>query len=249
VASSFSRSHELAVPALTLVFAYYENPGMLEFQWEQMAQYPEEIRSAIEVIVVDDASPTHPAYSVPRPKELPAASIFRIDHDVRWNQDAARNIGAHEAQGQWLLLTDIDHVVPPESLRTLISLPRDEKNFYSLGRTKFFGSHPQKPHPNSYLMTKSLYWSIGGHDEDYAGIYGKDFLFRKRAMKKAQEVHLPDVVLARVGSTAVKDAGTTTISRRNTRWKQAWGYLLEGLKALRLWRGVQTLSHPYRRVL
>lgn len=247
--SSTSSAQGSAVPELTLVFAYYENPGMLEFQWEQMAQYPAAIKEAIEVIVVDDASPRHPAHEVPRPEGLPPVSLFRIDHDVRWNQDAARNIGAYEARSPWLLLTDIDHVVPAESLQAIVERARDEKHFYSFARTKFFGSHPQEPHPNSYLMTKSLYWSIGGHDEDFAGIYGKDFLFRKRAMKKAREVFLPDVVLARVGSTAIQDAGTTTIPRTNSRQQQVWGYLLEGLKALRLWRGVQALSHPYRRML
>lgn len=249
MSSASSHPQESTSPAVALVFAYYENPGMLEFQWEQMAKYPEEIKAAIEVIVVDDASQRHPAHEVVRPSELPSVSIFRIDQDVRWNQDAARNIGAHEARSPWLLLTDIDHVVPANSLRALIGVARDEKNIYSLGRTKFFGTHPQEPHPNSYLMTKNMYWSIGGHDEDFAGLYGKDFLFRKRAMKIAREVHLPDVVLARVGTTAIKDAGTTTIARTNTRWQQIWGYLLEGLKALRLWRGVQTLKHPYRRML
>ena len=80
-------------------------------------------------------------------------------------------------------------------------------------------------------------------------MYGKDFLFRKRALRRSNEVHLPDIVLARVGTTAVKDAGTTTITRENTMLRRVWGYLLEWLKAIKLWRGVQTLSYPYEKVL
>jgi len=237
------------VPQLSIVFAYYENPTMLEFQWQEITAYPEPLKSLIEIVVVDDGSPRYPAAEVPRPEGLPSVSVFRVNQDIRWNQDAARNIGAHEAGAPWLLLTDIDHVVPPESLDQILSEDRSPASFYTLGRIKFYGGHHSDTHPNSYLMTKELYWHIGGHDEDFAGVYGKDFLFRKRARRRAIEEHLPDIVLARVGSTAVKDAGTTSIPRENTLRQRVWGYLLEWLKHIRLWRGVQTLSHPYTKVL
>ena len=232
-----------------MVFAYYDNPNMLELQWREIACYPAEIKAELEVIVVDDGSPQFPAVDVPRPSGLPALSIFRVSKDIRWNQDAARNVGAHEARAPWLLVTDIDHVVPASSLVAILEGERSDQSFYTLGRVKFYGGEARESHPNSYLMTKKLYWDIGGHDEDYAGVYGKDFLFRKRALRRSSEVHLPHVVLARVGTTAVKDAGTTTITRRNTLLRRVWGYLLEWLKAMKLWRGVQTLSYPYEKVL
>ena len=238
-----------ARPALSIVFAYYENPAMLAFQWKEIAGYSAELKAVIEIIVVDDGSPVNPAADVPRPNNLPRTSIFRIREDFAWNQDAARNIGAHEAQARVLLLTDIDHVVPHESVRSILAREIPHGEFFGLGRIKYFGKHRSEPHPNSYLLTKKTYWDIGGHDEDFAGIYGKDFLFRKRASRAAREQHLDNIVLARVGSTAVKDAGTRTIPRANTVPKRVWGYLLEWLKKLRLWRGVQTLQHPYDRVV
>ena len=238
-----------AIPGLTLVFAYYENPQMLELQWREIASYPTEIKSELEVIVVDDGSPRFPAVDVPRPRGLPGLSIFRVSKDIRWNQDAARNIGAHEARAPWLLVTDVDHAVPASSLVAILGEKRSEHSFYTLGRIKFYAGGARESHPNSYLMTKKLYWDIGGHDEDFAGVYGKDFLFRKRALRRSSEVHLPDIVLARVGTAAVKDAGTTTITRENTLLRRVWGYLLEWLKAIKLWRGVQTLSCPYEKVL
>jgi len=232
-----------------VVFAYYDNPNMLELQWREIASYPAEIRDELEIIVVDDGSPTFPAKDVPRPQGLPQVAIYRITEDIRWNQDAARNIGAYEARAPWLLLTDIDHVVPASSLVTILEGERSEQSFYTLGRIKFYGGEARESHPNSYLMTKKLYWDIGGHDEDYAGVYGKDFLFRKRALRGSTEVHLPEIVLARVGTAALKDAGTTTITRKNRLFRRVWGYLLEWLKAMKLWRGVQTLSYPYEKVL
>lgn len=236
-------------PEITIVFAYYDNPSMLEFQWQQIAGYSKAVRDRIEVIVVDDASPITPAASVARTQSLPQHRIYRIAKDIPWNQDAARNIGAHEASSPWLLLTDIDHVVPEETLRGLLDLEKDPAVFYTLGRTKFFSDDVREPHPNSYVMTRDMYWKIGGHDEDYAGIYGKDYLFRKRALKKTREVHLSHLRLARVGTSNIPDAGTMTITRRNTRLATLRGYVMQGLKALRLMRGVQTLKAEYARVV
>jgi cellulose synthase/poly-beta-1,6-N-acetylglucosamine synthase-like glycosyltransferase len=236
-------------PLISLVFAYYENPSMLALQWKEIAKYPASLKRKIEVIVVDDGSPTRPASEVDRPRNLPSHSIFRIDRDVRWNQDAARNIGAHEARSPWLLLTDMDHVVPQDTLAQLAGMDKNSSVFYTFSRIKFPTRDEREPHPNSYFMTKELYWAIGGHDEDFAGIYGKDFLFRKRAHRHTNEVVLQGAPIARVGSTMVSDAGTRTISRRNSVGQRVWGYLLPGLKALKLWRGVQTLTETYSRVV
>lgn len=241
--------NKAAIPELTVVFAYYDNPSMLALQWEQFAALPVALRRRIEVIVVDDASPISPAVGVTRPQGLPAASIYRISVDTPWNQDAARNIGAFEAASPWVLLTDIDHVIPEQTLKHVLSVPLDSGTFYTFGRVKFDSGQVRDPHPNSYLMTKQMYWEIGGHDEDYSGIYGKDYLFRKRALAHASELTLSDYPLARVGSTLVPDAGTTTISRRNTRGATIRGYVFQILKALRLMRGPQALGHPYQRVL
>ena len=247
--SSESVAPKEHTPLISLVFAYYENPSMLELQWKEIDEYPESVKEKLEVLIVDDGSPSRPAVDVFRPQNLPRHSIFSINRDLRWNQDAARNIGAHEAQSPWLLLTDIDHVVPGETLRSLIGMEKDPSVFYTFSRIKFATGEEREPHPNSYFMSKELYWAIGGHDEDYAGIYGKDFLFRKRAQRHTNEVVLQNTPLARVGSTLVGDAGTRTISRKNTLRQRVWGYVLPSLKALRLWRGVQTLAESYRRVV
>lgn len=235
-------------PLVSLIFAYYENPEMLELQWQEIARYPSTIKDSLEIIVVDDGSPSWPAAEVTRPPGLPRHAIFRLDRDVRWNQDAARNIGAHEAQSPWLLLTDIDHVVPAATLAVVLDKDKDRSLVYSFPRVKFESGEEREPHPNSYLMTKELYWAIGGHDEDYKGIYGKDFLFRQRVLRFTREVPLEGAPLARVGSMTVADAGSRTISRDNTPFQRLWGYILPVLKTLRLWRGVQTLTESYQRV-
>jgi len=236
-------------PLISLVFAYYENPSMLQLQLKEIAAYPASVKQILEVVVVDDCSPTHPAADVKRPHNLPRYSIFRLDRDIPWNQDAARNIGAYEARSPWLLLTDIDHLVPATTIENLIEMDRDASVFYTFSRVKFARNDPQDSHPNSYFMAKDLYWEIGGHDEDFAGIYGKDYLFRRRALHRATEIRLDESPLARVGSVTVEDAGTRTISRKNSPWQSVRGYLLEWLKALNLGWEIKTLSETYRRVL
>ena len=238
-----------ATPSVSLVFAYYENPEMLELQWREISRYSARVKTLLEVIVVDDGSPDNPAGEVTRPRGLPQHSIFRLDRDVRWNQDAARNIGAYEGQAPWLLLTDIDHVVPEETLTTVLSRKLDPEVVYSFPRIKFESGDDRESHPNSYFMAKSLYWDIGGHDEDYKGIYGKDFLFRKRALRHAPEVLVEGAPLARVGKMTVRDSASRTIKRTNTLRQRVWGYVLEWLKSMRLWRGVQTLTESYHRVI
>jgi len=246
---SQSRSLKLESPLISVVFAYYENPSMLKLQWDAIAQFPQAVKNVIEIVVVDDGSPSHPAGEVARGDTLPSHSIFRIGRDIRWNQDAARNIGAYEARGSWLLLTDIDHMVPPSTLMRLIEMERDPTVIYSFPRIKFETQDARDPHPNSYFMTKDMYWAIGGHDEDYKGIYGKDFLFRKRALRHAKEVLVEGDPLVRVGKITVWDSASRTITRNNTLRQRIWGYVLEWLKAAKLWRGVQTLTESYRRVV
>jgi hypothetical protein len=59
--------------------------------------------------------------------------IYRIMVDVRWNQDAARNIGAAHAENNWLVLTDIDHMVPEETWNVNVLLrDHDKENVYQV---------------------------------------------------------------------------------------------------------------------
>lgn len=204
---------------LTLVYAYYSNPGMLAAHYERWTQeWTPEHRRRVRVVVVDDASPDYPAVVVPRPADLPELQIYRVTEDKPWHQDGARNIGAHEAPDGWLLLTDMDHAVPASTLDRLF-LVADGAAFYTLGRVEPDGSPTldkrgqPKPHPNSYLLTRELYWRAGGYDEDYTGIYGTDGAFRRQLEAVARHEHLPDAPLVRYSRKLIEDASTNRYSR------------------------------------
>ena len=221
-------------PRLSIVYATYRNPLMLARQlalWSD--EWPDSMKDLLEVVIVDDASP-EPAIDVIRAhgRPLPRIQLLRVKQDRPWAHLAARNIGAHEARGRWLLCSDIDHVIPADTLSACLSADDEAAAYFftrrdapagdwraddwptmaqTLGRT---GEH--KAHPNSFCITREIYWRAGGHCESYVGIYGTDSLFRERLFKHAHRVDLP-VPLIRVSREVIADASTTTLPRKEGR--------------------------------
>lgn len=208
---------------LTLVMPYYKNPSMLALHYETWRRFPDSLKSAMDVVIVDDGSPVERADYVPIPPDVPNVSIYRVMEDRPWHQHGARNLGAHVARGPWLLLTDMDHLLTEINLRNLL-LFDNERVYYTLNRLDAPHLKPTldkdgmpKPHPNSFVMTKKLYWKVGGYDEDYCGIYGTDGLFRSRLNKTAPKIHLPTVSLIRYPRDVVHDASTRYVLRKEGR--------------------------------
>jgi hypothetical protein len=198
---------------VTLCMAYYQNAGMLAEQFRRIRSLSPELRDQICVVIVDDGSPDGEAQGEPIGCPL---SIYRIQVDVRWNQDAARNIAAHNAPTQWLLLTDMDHIVSMPAWKRVLEEKLHKENVYRFSRTTLepnLKETPYKPHPNSWLMTRRMYDQIGGYDERFAGHYGTDAEFRDRVARTAAIVML-DEHLIRVPRETIPDASTTTYVRK-----------------------------------
>jgi len=236
---------------------YYENPGMLAIQYRVLAGFPVRVKRHLEVLLIDDGSPTSPAVDVPRPAALPELRIYRVGVDIPWHQHGARNLGAREANGPWLFMTDMDHVVPEDTWTRLLFLQLESDRMYTFNRVDAPHMRPTidsrygtpKPHPNTFLVSKELYWEAGGYDEDYCGTYGTDGMFRKRlavtAMGRAQ---LP-LNIIRYSRDVIPDASTRTLPRKEGRKKG-------DKKQIRLRKiaegredAITTLAFPWQRVL
>jgi hypothetical protein len=198
---------------VTLCMAYYKNAGMLAEQFKRIRQLPESLRDQISVVVCDDGSPDGEAKGEPIGCPL---SIFRIGVDVRWNQDAARNICVANSDTQWLLLTDMDHIVSLAAWKRILEHKLHKTLVYRFSRTTLEPDRketPYKPHPNSWLMTRKMYELVGGYDERFAGHYGTDAEFRDRVVRTTV-VEMLDEHLIRVPRETIPDASTTTYVRK-----------------------------------
>lgn len=200
--------------SVSVCLPYYLNAGMLARQYSEIAAYPEEVKSHLELVVVDDGSPRDPAVDVARPPGLPPVKIFRMALDVRWNQDACRNLAAAQAAFPWLLLTDIDHLIPANTARRVVEMSLRRDCVYRFARVSAPDLSPYKPHPNSWLMTRALYDAIGGYDERFAGFYGTDAPFRDACRQHATAVVDLKEHLVRVPREVIPDASTTTYGRK-----------------------------------
>lgn len=152
-------------------------------------------REDCEVIFTDDGSDP-PLYH---------AAEWEATHDGRcpvgivptgdfreWTWAVARNTGARIARGEYLLMTDIDYIIPKEALEAALAFTGDKMRFrrefavldeqgqitqdrealmsYGLSaeRLKAKGTRIP-PHPNNFVMRKDLFWGMGGYLEDRVG--------------------------------------------------------------------------------
>lgn len=233
----------------TLVMAYYDNAGMLDEHIRHWGSLSPEVRRNLHVMIIDDGSPREPAQDhwhsgallTPQTRRL-----YRIDVDVPWNQDAARNIGVHEATTEWVLLTDMDHVVPEATWQSIMRRHLNPKAAYRFDRVSQPSMTPYHPHPNSWAMTCKTFWKVGGYDERLAGCYGTDGDLLNRIRLQGRLDHLKDV-LVRYPREVIPDASTTTLVRKDPDQKRRINELI----SLRNQAGAKPLhfQFPYHRVL
>lgn len=235
-------SRDAKLRPLTLVLPYYENPRFLRRQVEHLNALPEDLRSHLTLIVVDDCSPQSPASGVlaTMDSKLAGLLLYRVMKDVRWNWIAARNIGAHHAAPGWLLLTDMDHLVPEDTMRAAMSADLHDDHIYRFSRTER-GAHEIHPHPNSWLMTRDMFWKVGGYDEACSGYYGTDGDYRRRCAATA-----PILILAEPLDRHEHDGDSSTTHYKRKQPEDA--RVKEMIRARGPGWKPKALSFPYREV-
>lgn len=205
---------------------------MLCKQLRAVLDYPDDFK----VIVVDDCSP-EPAEDV---NGIWGAkvSLYRIETDIPWNRGGARNLASHMAETPWLLHVDIDHILKPDCAQELAGTidSLDPAKWYRFPRYRVgradetrrkddlpdgceFG--PIKPHIDSHLMTRELYWKTGGYDEYYSGCLGGGSPFLKRMLQFAPVEVLPEPVHLDVHTRfSVPDASVNDLSRDTSEYSR-----------------------------
>ena len=187
---------------MTLIFPYYENPRMLTEHLKFWKQYPDWLK----IIVVDDGSPNNPASKI-LSSSLKNVELYRIKKDVAWNSKAARNIGFYMANEGWVIISGIDHIFPVEIIESLTNKKLDSTKYYWFQRyhqAKKKWIHRAR---GTMLMTREMFWKVGGFDEALAGYYGGETAFHKNLDKVAKREMFDDLYVVYYGDTFI-DATT-----------------------------------------
>jgi hypothetical protein len=238
---------------VSLIYAYYDNPKMLQTQLEEWKHYDPESLEDISFIIVDDASPGTPALRVARECGVYGLNlrIFRVGVDRAWGQDAARNIAMRHCETDWALMTDMDHLLLGSQVVPLLDLVEHRASrgrYYMPARVRASGM-PYHPHPNSFLFHRVDFWDMGGYDEDFVGFYGSDGNFRKCARGTGLiETPTTDFFLRLYGRRDVEDANTMAFTRKEG---DLWAAKNKQLNAKRMgppYKAINPFRVPYEQV-
>jgi hypothetical protein len=225
---------------ITITFPYYCQPRMLDLQLGCMASYSQFVKSHIEIIVVDDCSPENPL-TVWGGIGIPMR-FFRTDKRIPWSVAFARNLAAKQSSNDWILFTDIDHLVSGEVAESLICGDFDPHYVYIFDRL-FCGGEKHHGHKNSYFTHRIFRERLGGEDERMIG-YGpqeRDFNERAKSITPLECIQLPLIL---VTNNIVPDSKTTGVPRITERTGCEFQELMRERAGIDNWKPL-TMSYPW----
>lgn len=195
---------------LSIIIAVLESYEIVRRQMLWFNSWLPKYNNLVEFILMDDDSNPHITVD---PVEFDLRVIQT--HDPRpWAQPAARNMGAAAARGEYLLMTDIDHIFTEEIVKECLAFTGDKMMFrrrqgmldadgrlvtdeptliqYGLREDKR-GDHVDQ-HFNTFAIRRSIHVDLlKGYDDRFVGKYGGDDTdYAERYRKLCREQHLVD---------------------------------------------------------
>ena len=150
-------------------YTYYNSPDIFQtiIDWYNSA----DPFHSFDYTVIDDGSQDKPITDMDVPEHW---RVLRIDEDLGWNNEGARNCLMKETSNNWNLLLDSDWVINASNLNAIryqIARGLHSSAVYLPGN---FGNNSMR---NSFLVTRDTFWEIGGYDQAFIGYHGVDYSF------------------------------------------------------------------------
>lgn len=199
---------------------------MLEYQSRIWQTYPEHV----EIVLVDDGSPVGARAEevmARMPKLTCRFKLARVLVDLPWNQCGARNLGWSHASSEWAVNVDIDHIIPASEIDKILNASLNEHAIYSFLRREHLSKNTISYHWETRLMTRKMFWGIGGFDESFCGHYAfseRNWL-RQIECLNIETLEFP-AWLELVGKE-IPDSSTLGLTRKKGRDDAAWGEIIE----------------------
>lgn len=152
----------------------------------------------VEIIIMDDGS------KPPLAGEMNGLRIIPTNDFRPWTQPLARNLGAKYARGEWLICTDIDHILSRELIMNVYNSPYDVVRFkreagvldesgnftQDMNVLKQYGLPERElrlpAHGNSYAIKRWVFIAAGGSQQKDT-YPNRDEIPIKRAIKRMEE--------------------------------------------------------------
>jgi glycosyltransferase involved in cell wall biosynthesis len=175
----------------------------------------------VEFIFVDDGSDPPLGYALLITSPVHPTRVIQTGDTRPWTEHKARNIGARYAEENYLLMIDIDYVIPEETLMAAYRFDGDRMHFRRLfgyvDKNGDIGSDPAtlremgllerwidrgevSGHRSQFVMRTDLFWKLGGYNAALddgkwhrTGGAGERFWRRWQRAEKKGEVELSDL--------------------------------------------------------
>lgn len=200
---------------VTLAMATFGQPKMLAVQFDVIRSYPKVVLDQLELIIVDDHG--KPPAEIPKDvQELLPCRLFRVLHQIHWNQCGARNLALQEATTPLILFVDPDMVIQAEMMARMIGAGAALSRGHVI---RFMLKHKcsgilDSSSPNTWFMHVEDLRAVGGYDEDFAGNKGWSDCQLLDVIKANYKVHhTPDLYADFYSINEVPDAMVTTLDR------------------------------------